>query len=149
MDWFGEDLWLSWVGLAVLLAIIEVTSLELVFLMFAIAALGAAFATWLGAELWMAMAIFGAIATALLLLVRPRFTARLHDGPTLPRGQHGLVGHIAIVEEAVSDVAGRVQIDGLSWTARPEQPHESFAVGDRLIVTAIDGATARVARKDN
>ena len=149
MDWLGKDLWLTWIGIAVALAIIEVMSLDLVFLMFAIAALVAGGLTWaLTFELWAGMAAFGAVATVLLLLVRPRFTAKLHAGPTLPSGQHGLVGQLAIVEEPVSDLSGRVEIEGLSWTARPARDHEKFAVGDRLVVTAIEGATARVARKD-
>lgn len=148
MDWFGKDIWATWVGAAVLLAAIEILSLELVFLMFALGALGAALAAWLGAPFWASLAVFGAIATALLLLVRPRFTAKIHDGPTLPRGQLGLVGHVAIVEEPVSDFAGRVSIDGQLWTARSHDPNTTYEVGDRLIVTAIEGATAKVAGKD-
>jgi len=149
MDWFGDDIWLTWAALGVVVGLIELASGELVFLMFAIAAFAAAGLAWLGAPITLQVALFGVMSVALVSLVRPRIVARLYDGPALPSGQHGLVGHLAIVEERVNRHAGRVRIGDVFWTARPIDPDATYEPGDELLVAAIDGATARVVRKES
>ncbi len=149
MDWFGDDIWLTWITLGVIVCLIELTSGELIFLMFGLAAFAAAVVAGLGAPVELQLAIFGVVAVALLALVRPRIAARVHDGPTLPSGSHGLVGHTAIVDEQVTRHAGRVRIDDVLWTARPVDPAATYDPGDEVLVAAIDGATARVVRKEN
>lgn len=149
MDWFGDDIWLTWIALGVLLGLIELSSGELIFLMLGIAALGAGGAAALGAPVALQLAVFGVLAVALLGLVRPRIAARVHDGPTLPTGQQGLVGQTAVVSETVSHLAGRVTIGDVHWTARPVDPGVTYEPGDELLVAAIDGAVARVVRKES
>lgn len=147
MDWLGDDIWVTWVAVGVLLAVIELTSGELIFLMLAVAAFAAAVAAGIGAPMPLSLAVFAVVATALLALVRPRIAAKVHDGPTLPLGQHDLVGQLAIVEDEVSRHGGRVLIGSDRWTARPVDPDAVYGTGDELLVAAIDGATARVVRK--
>ncbi|MCL3837253.1 NfeD family protein [Aeromicrobium duanguangcaii] len=149
MDWFGDDIWVTWTALGVILCLIELASGELIFLMFGIAAFSAAVAAVAGAPLAIPLALFGVVSVALLALVRPRIVARLYDGPSLPAGQHGLVGHSAIVEEEVNRLAGRVLIGDVFWTARPVDPEAVYEPGDELLVAAIDGAIARVVRKES
>ncbi|WP_313405816.1 NfeD family protein [Aeromicrobium sp.] len=149
MDWFGDDIWVTWAALGVLMCLIELASGELIFLMFGIAAFSAALAAGFGAPLAIPLALFGVISVALLALVRPRIAARVHDGPSLPVGQQGLVGQLAIVEERVNRHAGRVLIGDVHWTARPVDPEAIYEPGDELLVAAIDGAIARVVRKES
>ncbi|GAA2074809.1 NfeD family protein [Aeromicrobium tamlense] len=149
MDWFGDDIWLTWAALGVLMGLIELASGELIFLMFGIAAFSAALAAGFGAPIVLQMALFGILSVALLALVRPRIAARVHDGPSLPLGQHGLVGQLAIVDERVSRHAGRVVINDVLWTARPIDPEATYEPGDELLVADIDGAVARVVRKES
>lgn len=149
MDWFGDDIWLTWAALGVLVGLIELASGELIFLMFGIAAFAAAFAAGLGAPVAVQVMLFGIVSVALLGLVRPRIAAKVHDGPSLPVGQQGLVGQSAIVDEQVSRLAGRVLIGDVFWTARPVDPDATYEPGDELLVAAIDGAIARVVRKEN
>lgn len=149
MDWFGSDIWLTWVAVGVLVGLIELTSGELIFLMFSIAAFAAAGAAALGAPGEVQLVVFGVVATALLSLVRPRIAAKVHDGPTLPTGQQSLVGTLCIVSDEVSRHEGRVQIGDVFWTARPVDADAVYAVGEELLVTEIDGAIARVERKGN
>jgi len=149
MDWFGDDIWLTWAALGVLVCLIELASGELIFLMFGIAAFSAAAAAGLGAPIAIQLALFGIMSVALLALVRPRIAARVHDGPSLPSGQHGLVGQLAIVDEHVSRHGGRVRIGDVLWTARPIDPEATYEPGDELLVADIDGAIARVVRKES
>jgi membrane protein implicated in regulation of membrane protease activity len=149
MDWFGADIWLTWVTLGVVVGLVELASGELIFLMFGLAAFAAAGAAALGGSEIVQLLVFGFVAIALLTLVRPRIAARVHDGPSLPVGQHGLVGHLAVVDERVNRHAGRVVIDGVLWTARPVDANVTYEPGDELLVAAIDGAIARVVRKES
>lgn len=144
MDWIGDDLWVIYVGLGVLLGIIEITSLELVFLMFAGGAFSAAIASYLGAGLPISIVVFATVSAALTLLVRPPIIARIHDGPQLPSGHHGLVGRLAVVEQTVSRLGGLVEIAGETWTARPANENDEFPAGAELEVVEIRGATAIV-----
>src|SRR5689334_1317701 len=82
-QWITEHAALTWLAAAVLLAVAEMLSMDFVLLMLALGALAAAGATALGAQLWLAIAVFAAVAGALLFLLRPALLHRLHSGPTL------------------------------------------------------------------
>jgi len=149
MDWLGDDIWLTWFAIGVVVCLVELMSGELIFLMFGLAAFGAAGTAAAGGDPVIQLAVFGILAVALVSLVRPRITARLHDGPSLPLGRHGLVGQVAIAEERVWRHGGRVRIGDEYWSARPVDPEAVYEPGDELIVAAIDGATASVVRKES
>lgn len=148
MDWLGSDIWVTWVALGVILGVLELTAGELIFLMLGISAFVAAAFAGFGAGLEWQLAVYGIAAAFLLSLVRPRFTAKLHDGPTLPTGHHGLVGTTVVVAEPIDHLDGRVYVGDILWSARPEDAQEHFAVGEQVIVASIDGATAIVKRKE-
>lgn len=149
MDWLGGDIWLTWVGLGVLLLLFELFSGELIFLMLGIAGFAAAGSAGLNTPLAWQLAIFGAVGVALLSLVRPRIAERVHAGPSLPSGQHGLVGKTAVVAEEVHHLGGRVQIGDVLWTARPVNEADRFRVGEQVVIKSIDGALALVAGKES
>ncbi len=144
-DWINDNLWVVWLGVATVLAVAELLSLELVLVMFAVAAVAAA-ALAPFVPPWVTLIVFGVVSILLLGVIRPRFRRTLHSGPTLTVGHHNLVGRVAVVDEPVSDLAGRVAIDGELWTARTRSG-EQFDVGARLTVVSIEGATAVVAGK--
>lgn len=149
MDWFGNDIWVLWIALGVLFGLVELLSGDLIFTMLGASAFGAALVAGLDGPVALQLVVFGFLAFALLGLVRPRIAARIHAGPTLPTGQHGLVGQSAIVAETVSRLGGRVTIGDVYWTARPVDPAVTYAPGDEVIVAAIDGVIARVVRKES
>jgi membrane protein implicated in regulation of membrane protease activity len=143
IDWIRDHAWATWLGLAVVLAVVEMLSLDLVLLMFAVGALAAGAAAGLGAPVWLTVPIFAAVSLLLLLLVRPSVVAKLHAGPTLQTGHANLVGATALVVEPVDGRNGRVQLRGELWSARTDQG-VAFDTGAEVLVTRIDGATAVV-----
>jgi len=143
IDWIRDHAWASWLGLAVVLAVVEMLSLDLVLLMFAVGALAAAAAAGLGAPVWLTIPLFALVSLLLLFLVRPSIVARLHAGPTLLTGHGNLVGAIAVVVEPVDWQNGRVQLRGELWSARTVGD-VVFDTGTEVLVTQIDGATAVV-----
>ncbi len=149
IDWIRDHAAATWIGVAVVLAIVEMMSLDLVLLMFALGALAAAVTAGFGAPFWVAILVFALVSLGLLFIVRPPMVARLHDGPTLPTGHQGLVGKLAIVAEPVDHRGGRVKLSGEVWSARASSHDESFEAGTEVVVTRIDGATAVVTTKES
>ncbi len=148
IDWLSEHAWVTWLGIAVVLAVVELMSLDLVLLMFALGALGAAAAAGFGAPLWLALVVFVVVSLALLFLVRPPMVQRLHAGPTLTVGHQNLVGREAIVVEPVGSEMGRVKLASELWSARTDGD-ETLDTGAHVRVTRIDGATAIVTAKES
>ncbi len=148
IDWLADHAWVTWVGIAVILAVVELMSLDLVLLMFAIGALGGAVAAGLGGPVWLTLLVFAVVSTAMLFLVRPPLVERLHAGPTLQTGHQNLVGLKALVIEPVDSRSGRVKLASEVWSARTEG-EESFDTGTEVNVIRIDGATAVVTAKES
>lgn len=149
IDWIRDHAAATWIGIAVVLAIVEMMSLDLVLLMFALGALAAAVAAGLGAPVWVAVLTFALVALGLLFFVRPPMVARLHAGPTLTTGHESLVGKTAVVAEPVDKHGGRVKLSGEIWSARADSENDSYETGTEVQVTRIDGATAVVTIKES
>lgn len=144
IDWIKENAWAAWLGLAAVLAIVEMMSLDLVLLMFAVGAIAAAIAAGLGAPVWIAIPLFAIVSLLMLFLVRPPVVNKLHAGPTLTTGHGNLVGRVALVVEPVDERMGRIQLAGELWSARTPRYEGPFETGTEVLVTQIDGATAVV-----
>jgi membrane protein implicated in regulation of membrane protease activity len=149
IDWMQDHPAATWLGLAVVLAVVEVFSLDLVLLMFALGAVGGSIAAGFGAPLWLAILIFAVVSVAFLSFVRPPIVHRLHAGPTLTTGHAALVGRSAVVLEPVDKRNGRIQLAGEVWSARTADEHDMFETGTEVLVTRIDGATAVVTTKES
>jgi membrane protein implicated in regulation of membrane protease activity len=147
IDWLSDHAWVGWLGFAVILSVVELLSLDLVLLMFALGALGGAVVAGLGGPLWLAIAVFVVVSLILLFLVRPPLVQRLHAGPTLQHMHQNLVGREALVVEPIDSRSGRVQLAGELWSARTDD-HQTFDTGVEVEVVRIDGATAVVTAKE-
>ncbi|WP_448629577.1 NfeD family protein [Cellulomonas soli] len=138
--------WLWWFGGAVLLAILEVLSVDLVFVMFAGGALAGAVAAWLGAELWVQLVVAAVTSVLLLGSLRPWLLRHLRGRmPLVETNAAALVGGSAVVLSTVSGDEGRIKLRGEVWSARTD-PSDALPPGTDVTVTRIDGATAVVVR---
>ena len=138
------DAWQVWLGLAIVLGVLELLSLDLILLMLAAGAvLGMVTAVvGLGVPLQVLAAVAGSVAA--LAFVRPSFVKRLGSGPDLVLGHDALVGRQAVVVEQVSSQGGRVRISGELWSARPYDDDVVIEPGAKVDVYQIKGATALV-----
>jgi len=144
MDAFSGHLWELWLGLAILLGVLELFSLSLILLMLAAGAVvGMALAL---VNLPVGVQVVGAVITSvgMLALVRPNMISRLHSGPELRLGHQALVGRQALVVSEVSSQGGQIRINGELWTARPYDETEVIEPGATVDVFEIRGATALV-----
>lgn len=138
--------WIVWLVLILIFLIVEVTTLEFTFLMLAVGSLGALLGGLLGVPWWGQILIAGILSILLLFAVRPALLRRLKRGgdPTLSNIE-AIIGLGGVVINDFSGNATHVKLaNGETWTARFTTDHVPVE-GERVVVTAIEGATAVVA----
>jgi membrane protein implicated in regulation of membrane protease activity len=145
MDWLGEHAWAAWLGIAMLLGVAELVSLDLVLVMLAVGALSGALVAAVGAPVVLQILVAAGVSVGMLALVRPGLVKRLHSGPELQLGHGKLVGRQAMVTEDVTSLnPGRVKLAGEIWTAEPYDDTLTIRAGETVEVLAIKGATVFV-----
>jgi membrane protein implicated in regulation of membrane protease activity len=145
MEWVGDNPWLAWVGVALVLAAIEAATVDFVFIMLAAGALASAVAAWLGAGFALQIVVFVVVALALLVAVRPWLKRQFNTGAGDTIGAVSLVGRTAWVLQTVTDTDGRVKLGGETWSARLAESGTPCTPGQQVRVVSIQGATAIVA----
>lgn len=140
--------WIFWLALILIFVIIEVVTVDFTFLMLAIGSIGGLVFGLFGAPWWAQIVIAGVLALLLIFFVRPPLQRALHrGGDNTPTNVEALLGLSGTVTTEFAEGQGHVKLaNGETWTAKlsgtvAEQPIET---GDRVVVTAIEGATAVV-----
>lgn len=143
-DWLGEHAWVAWAVAALVLASVEVLTLDLIFLMLAAGAAAGAVAALAGGGAVISIIVSIVVAVGMLGAVRPTALRHLKHGPRLRTGVEALVGKRALVLDQVDAHHGRVKIGGEVWTARAYDESAVIEPGRSVDVMSIDGATAYV-----
>lgn len=147
-EFLAEYAWIIWLAIILIFVIIEVSSLEFTFLMLAIGSLGGLLAGLVGAPGWLQVVIAAVLSVLLLFVLKPPLTRLLgRGGDTARSNVDALMGIDGTVVIDFADGQGQVKLaNGETWTARLSPVTELRAVeaGERVVVTAIDGATAIV-----
>ncbi len=145
MDWLGDHLWQAWLGLAVVLGVAEMFSLDLVLIMLSVGAVAGMAVALVGAPFALQALVAAAASIAMLAVVRPSVAKKFHSGPELRLGHDKLVGRQGLVTETISGLqTGRVRLDGEIWSASPYDESIVIAPGETVEVLQIKGATAYV-----
>ena len=145
MDWLGDNPWLAWLGVALVLAAIEAATVDFVFIMLAAGALASAVAAALGAGFALQIVVFVVVAIALLVAVRPWVKRQFNTGAGDTIGASSLVGRTAWVLQTVTTTDGRIKLAGETWSARVAEGGTPCTPGQQVRVVSIQGATAIVA----
>ncbi len=147
-DFLTTYAWVFWIGLILLFVIIEVATVDFTFLMIALGSVGGLVSGLLGAPWWAQILIAGILSLLLLFIVRPAMQRALgRGGDATPTNVEALLGLSGTVTTSFVAGQGHVKLaNGETWTARLSQATEERSVeaGERVVVTAIDGATAVV-----
>jgi len=136
--------WVWWLVAAVVLGIIEVTTLDLVFAMLAAGAVAGGVVAVVGFGLPLQAAVAIVVAVAMLAVVRPIALRHLRTPLSTRTGTAALVGSRAVVLERVDAHAGQVKLAGEVWTARAYDEGQVIEAGQPVDVVEIKGATALV-----
>ena len=145
MEWILRHAWEAWLGLAIVLGVAEMFSLDLILVMLATGAIVGMVAALIGLPVAIQVLAFAGVSVAALALVRPTVVKRFHGGPELALGHGKLVGRQGTVTADITSLApGRIKLAGEFWTAEPYDETIHIAAGETVEVLEIRGATAIV-----
>ena len=144
-DWLGDNPWALWLTLAVLLAVAEVLSLDLVLIMLAAGALAGMGVALIAPDLWwLQILVASGVSIATLALLRPTLLAKVRSLPGYRSSTDKLVGSTGIAVSTITRAGGEIKLDGQSWSARPYEASQVIDQGTEVEVYEIDGAIAVV-----
>lgn len=129
-----------WLGLMIILLIIEIQTLGLTTIWFAGGALAAFISTFFGASASVQRLIFCVLSVALLVITRPiavRYMKKDHE----KTNAESLIGKVAIAAKEINNLAqsGEVIIADVSWTARSKDDLCIIPEGSKVRICAIEG----------
>ncbi|GAA2956696.1 NfeD family protein [Glutamicibacter bergerei] len=142
-EWIVSNAWVIWLALFLLLAIIEMISLDLYFIMLGVGSLGGVAVALLDGPVWLQVVIFCLLSLLMIFLVRPIAIKHLKKSPEGFRTNiERLIGQDALILEPTSRLSGSAKIAGEIWTARAEANAATMLPGSYAVVSRIQGATA-------
>ena len=108
-----------WAVAVVAFVILELATVGLASIWFALGALCALIAALLGAPVWLQIVWFAVVSIATLLLTRP-LAKKYINSKTMATNAVRVIGGRAVVKERIDDLAGSgaVLADGKMWSAR-------------------------------
>lgn len=134
--------WALWLAVMLTLAMVEVFTVNLVFLMLAAGAAAGSIAAYVGTPVSLQLIVSIVVAVVMLFVVRPLFLKQLQPKNAQLTNVDALVGAQAVALEEVSTNGGRIRLAGEMWSARTLG--EVIDGGREVRVVRIDGATAIV-----
>lgn len=141
IEWFGDNLWAAWVALCFVLLMLEVFSLDLIFIMLAAGAVAAGAVALAGGAVWAQLLVGGVVALLMIGAVRPVALKHLKSrSPEALTGVDRLAGLEASALETVTQTSGLAEVDGDTWTARAAGDF-TIEPGAAAVVDSVDGAT--------
>lgn len=142
--------WIVWLVLILVFVIVEMLTLDFVFLMIAIGSVGGLVSGLFGAPWWLQLLIAAALSVILVFFIRPPLLHALKRGGDPAKSNvDRLIGMGGVVVSTVTRATGLVKLQvGETWTARLDSPDGSrteLVPGEQVVVVSIEGATAVVA----
>lgn len=140
---------LYWLIIFVILLVMELQTMGLTTIWFAGGALVAMVLCLLGLGFWPQMIAFVAVSALLLIFTRP-FAVKYINRDHVSTNVDELIGKEAIVLEDIENLQsrGRVQVNGMEWTARSAEPDRCIAKGETVEICRIEGVKLIVKEKE-
>ena len=137
---FMENTALIWLGLFILLIVIELFTVGLTTIWFAGGALAAMLADILGADILAQILIFLAVSCVLLVFTRPWAMKHLNK-KRVRTNYESEIGKIIKLTQKVDNLnqTGKSIVDGQEWTVRSKDDREILEEGDLAKVIAVSG----------
>lgn len=130
-----------WLVIFVVLLIIELFTVNLVSIWFAIGALVAAVVSYFIDSMMIQIAVFIIVSTISLLLTN-KFVEKLRKGKVVATNLDRVIGKVGIVTEEITKIEpGEVKVDGKRWSAISTK---KIKVGRKVEVLSIDGVKLHV-----
>lgn len=133
-----------WFGAAAVLVLVEIATLGLTTIWFAIGALIAGFLSLANAHILIQIVVFLIVAAFLLFLTRP-LAAKYLNSQTKRTNADSLIGEICLVTSAINNLKaeGQAVVKGQEWTAR-SITGELIPEGEKVRIVSISGVKLMV-----
>ncbi len=134
-----EHMQLIWLGIFIVLIIIEICTLGLTTIWFAGGALLAFFAAMIGFSWPVQIVLFLVVSLVLLIFTRP-VALKYFNAKRAKTNSDSFIGKTGVVKQTINNdlSEGQVMFNGIEWTARSFNDKQ-IAEGKTVVVTAIDG----------
>ena len=144
LEYILQNMVLTWLGAVACSVAVEMATMSLVSVWFALGALAAAFAAYAGAGLAAQMTVFILVSLGALAAARP-LARRFVDPHIVPTNADRLLGTEAKVLEEIDNDArsGAVFADGKTWTARSADG-EVIPAGATVEIVRMEGVKLMV-----
>jgi len=131
---------LAWLGVVILLLVIELATMGLTTIWFAGGAMAAFISTFFGASPATQRTLFLGLSLILLIFTRPAAVKYINRG-TVKTNADSVIGKIAVVKIEINNLtpSGEVTVSGIEWTARSKDDLCRIPVGKKVKVCAIEG----------
>ena len=130
----------TWLVLFIVLLFIELVTVNLVTIWFAIGAVASFFLSLFDNDISSQLGLFALVSLVSLLFMR-KLIIKLKDKNIIPTNLDRVIGDIGIVTEEINPVTiGEVKVDGKRWSAIS---NEKIEVNSKVKILAIDGVKLR------
>ena len=129
-----------WLALFVVLLVIEIITMGLTTIWFAAGALIAFVAGILGFGVTVQVFVFIVVSAVLLIMTRP-LAVKYFNQERQKTNAESLIGQQALVIEDIDtlEAKGRVEIRGMEWAAKTDEPDGKIAKNTVVVVNGIQG----------
>lgn len=130
---------ICWLVIFLVLLIIEIFTLGLTTIWFAIGAVAAFIATLFDAGIVVQIVLFIAVSVVTLLITRPIAVKYFSKG-TIKTNVEGIIGKTAVITKAIVDTNnnGEAKLDGEIWIAH-SQNGEAIGENETVQIVAVEG----------
>ena len=137
---FAENAYLIWLGLFIILIVIEILTVGLTTIWFAGGSLAAMLAALLGAGAPVQILVFLAVSCVLLIFTRPWAVKHLNR-KRVKTNYESEIGKVIKLTETVNnlDQTGKSTVNGQEWTVRSRDDREILEAGSLAKVIAVSG----------
>lgn len=134
-----------WLGIMILMLVIEVVTLGLTTIWFAGGALVATLLALLDVPILVQIIVFLIVSGILVYFTRPIAVKKFNKTRTLTNVE-SVAGKQAVVSETIDNVngTGKIMLDGMEWTARTKEDGTVISEGKLISVISVEGVKAIV-----
>ena len=145
----GNSMNIIWLGTMVAFIVLELSTVSLTSIWFALGALAALIAALCDAPIWLQLVWFFVISVLALIATRP-LVKKFINNKTVATNADMIIGQTCVVLEPISNLSetGAVKVGGKIWTARSTDG-TVFAPGERVVAVRIEGVKLIVASAAN
>ena len=137
-----------WLGMMVVLCIIELATMGLTTIWFAAGALAACIVALIQGNIWIQTIVFLLVSILLLIFTRPVAVKYLNHS-RIKKNIESLIGREAVVLQPIENlkIQGKVLMNGMEWTARTASNQDIIEKDTIVVVERVEGVKLIVKRK--